>query len=522
MEPTNPLNQPTGPQPNPGVSTPPPAEPVPASPQPQPTAPQSPITNPEPAPQTPSEPAGPPSPTDPGFVSPSVAVYGAPIQPTAPAMPEPSMQQPAAEPPSQNKKFGIPKLGMVGMIIVLVLIVLGAGAAAYFGYYAPNQPDNMWAKSLSNMGKGYDKLAGYADSYPRSEGSTMNGSFQISGDFTGDGTVSSVSDGSNGSASINLSTEGIKASFDAVTIKSNTSNPDVYVKVDGLQGLGNLLGGQYSDLDSLFKGINGQWYFIDHSLLDQYSASASSSVPSFSKADLDEVINAVGGPTKKYVFTSNANDMAFVIKQKIGKEKIDGRNTYHYKIGINKPNLKAYDKAVCTNLEPTKLFKLLTEGDKSATSSCSDTSDIDKMKDSSTADVWVDTHTKLIHKVRFSDPRGANVFFYDLNQDYQGGNKIPLSINFTAHDGNDMETGALNMTLDNSNHDIAITGTYEATGSTKLKGTLSLDLKPSNTPVKVTKPANAKNFMQLLDDLGFGGLLGSSGSTGSRPSLPVQ
>lgn len=70
----------------------------------------------------------------------------------------------------------------------------------------------------------------------------------------------------------------------------------------------------------------------------------------------------------------------------------------------------------------------------------------------------------------------------------------------------------LYITLDTSNHSAHITGNIKATGDENLNGTLILDFKPSDTPVKVTKPAKSKNIMQLLDDLGLGGLLGSGGS----------
>jgi len=165
---------------------------------------------------------------------------------------------------------------------------------------------------------------------------------------------------------------------------------------------------------------------------------------------------------------------------------------------------------LCDSMASTKIYKLLSAG--VSNKDCKDTSDIDKIKDSSTADVWVDTHTKLIHKVRFSDSASKDTFF-DLNQDYQGGSTIPLSVNFTTKDGEDVETGNIKINLDTNTSAVSITGDYKATGSTNITGNLSMDIKPSSTPVSVTRPEKSKNIMQLLDDLGLGGLMGASPTT---------
>lgn len=494
MEPNFPLSQPNQPEP---AEASPPQPPVPPAPAPQPPEPVVPPTvSPDP-----------PTPASPGPVNPQASIYPEPVMPIVPA----DHTLSPLPPPEPGRRFGRPKVGLAGMIIILLIIVLGAGAAAYFGYFIPNKPENIWAKSLSNMGKGYDKITSYIDTYPASKGYTLDGNFQTAGDLVSDGTVKAASDGSNGSFDLNFSTHGVKTSLDVLAIKSNTKNPDLYLKVDGLNGLGDLLGGQYAGLGDLLNGVNGQWYFIDHSLLDQYTQSVKSSTSSISKTDVDQMIKAVGDPTKKYIFTSDPNNMAFVIKQKIGKEKIDGRNTYHFKVGIDKNNLKAYDKAVCQNLETTKIFKLLTSGDKNAANDCSDTSDIDKIKDSSTADVWVDTRTKLIHKVRFNNSQDK-ASFIDLNQDYQGGNNLPLGLDFISKHGGDSLSGSLNLTLDMSTHILTMDGDLKSSGKDSYTGSLKLTMAPSATPVHVAKPAKSKNILQLIDDLGLGGLLGSSGA----------
>jgi Tfp pilus assembly protein PilE len=58
-------------------------------------------------------------------------------------------------------------------------------------------------------------------------------------------------------------------------------------------------------------------------------------------------------------------------------------------------------------------------------------------------------------------------------------------------------------------------GSLKATGSTKLTGSLDLTLAPNSQQLKVEKPANAKNIIELLNSLGYGDILESAGPSGS-------
>jgi hypothetical protein len=411
-------------------------------------------------------------------------------------------------PPPKRQILKLKYLAIAGGVFLL----LGGGAAAYFGYYLPNKPENLWGNSLVNMGKGYDKLADYAKNYKSDKGMKYSGSFKVTGDTAADGTFEGSGDNKNGDFKANISAGGLKMNIEVLAIDSNTANPDIYIKADGIAGIESLLGTSDPDLTKALGGINGQWYFIDHSLLDQYEG-ASNSDSQFTKKDLDEIIQAVEGPSKKYVFTDDLRNMAFVIKEKVGKEKQDDRSVYHYKIGVNKANLKAYNNELCDSLDKTKLFKLLQNSGGFTGSGCKDTSDIDAIKDADTSDVWVDTRTKLIHKVRFSEKGKEN--YFDLIQDYQGGNKAPFAVAFHDKSGNDVFDGKLALTLDLSNNTVVIDGDMKSTGSTKIDGTLKFTFAPNDGPIKVEKPANAKNLMQLLNDLGIPSDLMGSESLGA-------
>jgi hypothetical protein len=335
-----------------------------------------------------------------------------------------------------------------------------------------------------------------------------------------DGKISGDSDSKgNGELTGNVSASGLKLDFEARTIAATGSAPDLYFKVNGLQGLGPLVGSYLGAFDpseskhvtDALNGVNNQWYFVDHTLLDgALSSNASGGDTSISKKDITDFLNALGTPTKKYIFTSDTNNMAVVVKQNIGREKVDGVSTYHYKVAINKDNLKKWNKEACDQLKNNKLYKMINlDKDQAALEKeCYDTSDIDSLDSSITADAWVDTHTKLVHKVRFyPDSKNNSNLYFDLIQNYQGGSKIPFTFGFNDKQGGEASTGALNAEYDSSTSTLKITGNLKLSGDdTNGSGTLSLNISPNNTAVKVDKPTNAKNILQLVNDLGLSSL----------------
>ena len=360
-----------------------------------------------------------------------------PLPPASlPDMPVSSTPQPAfgvnqsfSSMTAQSPRRRLPKK-LVIIAAAAVLVLLGGGAAAYFGYVQPNNPDNLWKTALSRTGKGYDKLTDYINQQAAAKynGTAIKGSFKLSGSLAADGSFQGSSSGDNSEYTGSLSTEGLKVSLDLRTLKSTGTAPDVYFKVDGLQGLGSLLGGGDPELTSLLNGVDGNWYFVDHSLFDQLSGSSVSDMQ-FTSADINATLKAIGTPSQTYVFSGDPQKEIFTLKQKVGKEKQDGLNVYHYKVGLNKTNLKAYNNALCDSLKDTKLFKILAEGEDASSElkSCKDTSDLDSLNESDSADVWVDTHTKLVHRVRFTDKSNSSSYF-DIGQNYQGGDQLPFFV----------------------------------------------------------------------------------------------
>lgn len=400
-------------------------------------------------------------------------------------------------------RFGSKKRLFVSGLAVFLLLALGASYV--FAFYIPNRPENIWKSSLVNTGKAYDMLSEYATKNKDAKGIKVEGSYKLKGAFVSDGSLSGQSVGQDGQVSGSFSAAGLKLGFDVRTFKSSSQTPDLYFKLTGLQGLGGLFGGGSAELTSVINSINNQWFLVDHSLFEQFNTSASET--QFTKADADNFLKAIGTPSKDYLFTADPDKAVLVVKDTVGTEKKDGRNTYHYKVAYDNAHLGAYLKALCTGLSKDKIGKLVSS---SQFGDCNQLAkEAASTKNTDTADVWVDKHTKLIHVVRFSDPKNASNYA-EVGQDYQGGDTFPFSLKVNNKAGTTTTTATITGTLDIKANTLSIKGSFSTGGSQGENGTFSLNITPSNeTTLKVDKPANAKTIIQLLDSLGLGSVLGS-------------
>ena len=491
-------------------------------------SPDEPVTAPAPQVFTPSG-ATPPEPAVP---TPPVAETPTPPVPPAPT-PDASPAQPVAGEVSGKPAPAAPEHvvgGVDGVVtaggkrnlkkllvpVVAAVVVLGASIGVYAGYYLPNKPENMWHSALVNSGKGYDKLTQYATTNKKAKGWSETGNFKFTGPFVADGTMSGKSDGKTGDFSGTLSATGLKLGLDVRSFASTGDTPDIYFKLDGLQGLGSLIGGFGADpsVSNALNGLNGQWYVVDHTFFEQYMGGSSGSMQ-VTSADVSSILNAVGKASKQYVFTADDKKAVVVVKQQVGKEKFGNRSTYHYKVGVNKQNLKAYIDALCNDLQASKLSSLLPSGENVQDAlNCADIrTSADNLKETATADAWVDTRTKLIRDIRFYDETDKNNYF-DIGQDYQGGNSFPFLLSAHSKDGDATSDVGAKLTLDTKTNSFTFEGQYKSSGPDSENGTITFVVTPNNTAVKVDKPANAKTIIELANDLGLGSLLSGGFDTG--------
>ena len=455
---------------------------------------------------------------------PAVATSSPAVEDHAPA--EVSVGVPVSAPGAK------PKRGKHGILLAagVALLLVALGSAYVFAYYIPNRPDNVWKSALVNSGKAYDTMTNYATTAAKGvKGVDMQGSYKVKGSVVSDGTFTGKSLGSNAEFSGAISASGLKINYDVRSLKSTGDAPDIYFKLSGVQGLGDLFGSGNPTLGTALNGLNNQWYSIDHTLIEQLGSSNSGSgtttTPVYSANDYDSLIKSIGDPSKTYLFTDNTDKAVFVQKSYVGAEKRDGRSVYHYKAGVDKAHLKTYLQALCTGLQNNTIGKQLLDNGV-VTTKCTDFSKkADSVDSTQTADVWVDRGTKLVHAVRFTE-KGQSANYVEITQNYQSGNEYPFGVKVHDKTNDAVTTASLNGSLNSLTNTLTVNGTLEYTGTSSSTGSFDFTIKPNtDATFKVTAPENAKNILQLMSDLGVGQSLGarttSVGTSSSVLAVPA-
>lgn len=400
----------------------------------------------------------------------------------------------------------------IGLAVVILVVLLAGGFV--FGYYIPNRPGNVWKSALTNSGKAYDMLTEYATKDRANKGTKIDGSFDLTGKLQSSGSFHGQTAGKDGQLTGDFTTKQGKTNFELRSLAvANSSIPDIYLKVDNIGSIAPLLGFGSALPSQLTKAINSQWFSVDHTLFNEMSGSNSSAVPKVTRADVKQLLDTVGTVSKQYVFTSDPSKAVLVMKQVVGAEKKDGRNTYHYKVGIDHEHYKAYVKALCNALKDDKLIKQLSTGPVDCEKAAAG---IQKTDANRTFDVWVDRWTKLPHVIRVTDANNANSYV-EFNQDYRGGDEMPFGLK--VHDQETDATVDYNFAATaNTKTDVfSAKLTFNAMGKSSddnQQGTVSLKLAPSNdSSFKVQKPAKSEPLMSLIFLLAFSGAMQQQGGS---------
>jgi hypothetical protein len=448
--------------------------------------------------------------------SPEPTVFSADPTPSSAA---PQNVAPLSERPKRSKK----KLWLTVVGTFVVLLLLAAGYV--FAFYLPNTPSHIYGAALKNSGLALDKLVDYSKAQQQADykSASVDGTVHVKSPGGSYDLTTSGSFDKKANASFNMQAdvvgEKINANVRSVVAKGNTS-PDVYVQVSGIKSFLDSLG--MSNFDSL----NGQWVVIDHTLIDTYTSSLkkdlgaqsdmsnASGVPTY--AQLQDALVKAQTVNKQYIFATGGSKAVLTGETFVGKETVSGRTVNHYKVGYNKAHLQAYVTALGQALDSSQLndwSKQANDG-KSLSKEMDLSSLQDSIKNAKSDykfDLWVDTRTKLISKVKFTDIHDKSSFF-TFSQNYTGGNTYPFAfeVNGKDSDGN-AEDDSFGLKLNTATNKVSFnfSGTTTASdGTTSATG--NFDLTPGKDYVKVTAPKNAKSITNILMSLGLGDLFSDS------------
>lgn len=449
---------------------------------------------------------------------PPAGQYGAP-SPANPYQPNGNTAPPqpsAPTPMPQGPKRSLKKLSPVA-VIVIVVVLLGLGsAAAYFGYIVPNKPENIWKSALSNTAKGYDQLIRYAEEQQDVEGGKIEGSFSVSSSgVNGNANISANYHKRQGQGTIDVGFAGARYAAEIRAIEApNADYPDVYIKTSGLDGLGAVLAQSTGtvELETAFGSFDEQWIFIDNTAFEQIAQSAQVNLtqPEFTQQDATELARKIGEINEQYLFSTNESTAVLTVMEQVGKEDFKGRESYRFKVGINKDNLKKYVSALKDGLRDTKLREIIGDNYDRGFDDYIANIDSFEMGEDDSADVWVDMGTKLIRNIRFTE-KGNSENYFDISLLYDGGDSYPLSFTLVE---NDNGSGSVTLTLNTADDTLEFAVDVDLNQeNVEVDG--NIKLTPHNEPVDVQKPEDAKSINEIIASFMDAGALG-----GSQTSMP--
>jgi hypothetical protein len=287
--------------------------------------------------------------------------------------------------PKKSKK----PLVIGGIIIAVVFVLLGAGAAAY--YTILNKPQNVLNMALLNQFSP-DKVSsvnfeGSLDIKPKD-------SSTISTTFTG---------ASNNDGAFTMS-----AKVDAVvtTIKVDMESADgksYYLRFGGLDGIDGLLGmAGAADLAPTVASLNNQWLEITQGMLKQLTGTDTDLSSKLSDADRKKLVDAY------------KQNQFLLVSKTLKDESIKGKDSHHYQVTVDKTQLKNFVAAVkAANISSLKI----TSDNVKDFNKQADKTDFKKYP----VDVWVSKADKLINQVTFEgtsdgDSYGVRYTVTDFNK----------------------------------------------------------------------------------------------------------
>lgn len=463
-----------------------------------------------------------PTPPQPATSAPStITPQTVSTEPTLPAIPQeehtvqPTAPQgvfvggPAPVPQPQQPRKRKKKLFIISGVAILLLATTGF----VFGYYLPNQPENVYKTGLSRTGKALSSIIDGAteqDKLSKVEKSELSGKLTATyRDQTVNGNFSVKLDKttSNGhfEYGYKFSDGEQKILADFMTrLDEKSTYPDVYFRISGLQEITDLF------MPSL-SAYNNRWIAVESAYLENLTKDFAVDEPknreNVSADEIASLIKSVNDVTNEYVFTSDSSKAVIEKKSYVKKEKTsEGVTAFRYKVGFNAQHLVAYCKAVVNKTATEPAFKkLLNINDKEVEELKDDglkgCDDVGKDTDPDyTFDMWIDSKYKLIHKLRFTDKDKSDPYF-EVGQIYKGGDKVSLFVNSVSEkDKADMKL-TVDLDLKNMTSTGKFTANLDISGPIKIDGELSA--QPYEGEIKVEKPADAAPIDEVIKAFGF-------------------
>jgi hypothetical protein len=417
-----------------------------------------------------------------------------------------STSLPASMPPKSKLKSKI-----LLPAVLAGFLVLGGSAAAYVAVFMKS-PESMWKSALQNTATGVEAYLENGLNSPQ-KGFKTEGSFKVTSPVVVDGSMSGQWYESNGSLKADIGASGVRMNMDLVSnAKTAGATPDVYMKFSGLEGIDSLAASagtpELAGIGSAISSLNDQWYFIDHTLIDQALAS-SAGQPEISQEEMKKIADNMMAVLKDRMFSTAEDKAVFKIAEKVGEEEFEGTDSYKMRVQVDQANFTAFIVALKDAGKGTKLEELVKMGqtDKTIEEILEFDMLIKELEKAdfskASADVWVEGNGMYIRNIRiYPDANKKESNYVDFGLKYEGGDVLPMLIRLTVDDGGTKGTLGFGFEINQKNADVKMTMNANMTSDQQaITAEASLSVVGSDEQVSPTVPSDAKSALELVAEM---------------------
>lgn len=431
------------------------------------------------------------------------------------------MSQSAQDSPNSNigQPAGGPSLSSAGRsqkkrnviiaaIIALLIVLLGTGFV--FGYYLPNQPDNIYKSGMVRTGKAAEKLVNDGLSEEKIQSlnkAQVSGSIKVNtGGQDYNGVFNSKFDEDNSDSTLEYNGGENNLKLQLISqLNEGKLYPDIYFKLGGLSSMGiDQLLPQLMAYDDKWISASGDYL---SSIVPADVENETKSDNNFTHEDARELVKIVNDKTREYVFTDDQSKAVVENRGFVGTEELEGDvKANHYTIGFNAENEKKYCVALVESVMSSEAFKKvpgvnIDEIDKDkaeAIKSCESSEEV--TEEASNYDLWIDKNTKLVHKIKSSDKENANNYV-EFGQNYKDGDVVPMFVNIHNDDAKIDAKIKFDIDMKQTILKGSVNAKYDS--DTKADITSDFEIKPHEGDINIEIPDNAVPLKDVLNALGI-------------------
>jgi hypothetical protein len=415
---------------------------------------------------------------------------------------------------NSKKNTKLSKITIFSIVFLGIILIAGVATAAYTQIVL-NNPDRIWQDATANTREGIDEVSSQIET-ANFNGGQVSGSLNIESPIVATASMEGKWFNNNTEISSETSIAGIDLQSEVRAVNnSNTSNPDFYIKIDGLDSAASFSELLLPGSKTLLEQANNNWYKVESSDIEELAElPVEINTEDLGAGAYKEEVEKVKNLIKDFILTEDQSKVAFNYTP-IGNEDFNGREAYKYDVKPNKERLEELLKELEAVFEEVQALNVPGADDITEDINLQNITETDLNKEVK-VEVWVDTELRYFRNVRIyldadSEPSiVATGNYIDFGLNYNGDDELPFYVNYKADRSSNtgevdvLITASLNRLTTSIKLQFDINA--KAEGQT-VKASGTLQLTPSEEEVQVQVPETFETLDSLLGNIFGSGLI---------------